>query len=139
MGAAPVNLCQLWVILMTRRRLLTAAQIARRTKSLTQYISSPQWYVPRDNPLYTESQIARFKYIPFYEQSYRLRLAYAWENEAYKLKGGAGPAKTRAKVEGYFLSHLKATAPEKYVKQLTPQFPVRSATIGLGDSVDPGH
>lgn len=55
---------------------------------------------------------------------YRLYLAYNWESEAYKLKGGEGPAKVRAMVEGYFLAHMKATAPEKYHKRLTPNYPV---------------
>ena len=87
-------------------------------------MSSPQWYIPRDNPLYTERQIALFKYIPFYEELYRLRLARAWENEAYKLKGGEGPTKVRGQVEQFLLAHMKATAPAKYHEQLTPQYPV---------------
>lgn len=106
--------------------LLIKTQIARRTKSLTQYISSPQWYIPRSNPLYTESQIFLFKYIPGWEYFYRLSIAYAWEKEAYKLKAGSGPAKVRSFVESFLLQHLKATAPAKYHEQLTPHYPVSS-------------
>jgi hypothetical protein len=65
-----------------------------------------------------------FKYLPFYEHYYRLKLAYAWEKEAYKLKGSDGPAKVRKGVEDYFLNYMAATAPEKYHKQLTPKYPV---------------
>jgi cation diffusion facilitator CzcD-associated flavoprotein CzcO len=64
-----------------------AFKIARRTKSLTQYVSSPQWYVPRDNPLYTDTQKTLFHYVPGWARAYRLLLAYRWEIEAFKLQG----------------------------------------------------
>lgn len=83
--------------------------------------------MPRDNPLYTDTQRALFKYVPGLAQGYRLRLGYLWESEAYKLKGGEGPAKVRSQVEAYFLAHMKATAPKKYHEQLTPHYPVRQS------------
>jgi hypothetical protein len=51
-------------------------KIARRTKHPTQYIPSPQWYVPRDNLLYTDFQINLFKYLPIWEWLHRLRVVY---------------------------------------------------------------
>ncbi|KIX96481.1 uncharacterized protein Z520_07747 [Fonsecaea multimorphosa CBS 102226] len=98
--------------------------IARRTKQLTQYVSSPQWYVPRDNPLYSDSARFFFRHVPGLEYLYRLSLAYAWEKEAYKLKAGDGPAKVRSTVEGFLLQYMKATAPAKYHENLTPKYPL---------------
>lgn len=68
-----------------------------------------------------------FRWIPGYLQYYRLRLAYALESEAYKLQGGEGPAKIRAKIEAYFIAHMQATAPEKYHEKLTPKYPVSNS------------
>ena len=45
-----------------------------------------------------------------WEWLHRLRIAYAWESEAYKLRGGAGPAQVRAGVEAFFTDHMKRTA-----------------------------
>jgi hypothetical protein len=93
---------------------------------LTQYVSSAQWYVPRDNPLYTDTQKGLFRWFPGWMRAYRLYLAYLWESEAYKLQGGEGPAKIRGKIEALFVSHMKATAPAKYHEMLTPKYPVSS-------------
>ena len=60
---------------------------------------------------------------------YRLKLAYDWEMEAFKLQGGEENAKKRAKVEEFFLAHMKATAPEKYHERLTPNYPVSKSFI----------
>lgn len=57
-------------------------------------------------------------------RAYRLKLAYAWEQEAFKLQPGEGNAKKRQAVEDYLLAHLKANAPQKYQDRLTPNYPV---------------
>ncbi|OCK80944.1 FAD/NAD(P)-binding domain-containing protein, partial [Lepidopterella palustris CBS 459.81] len=98
--------------------------ISRRCKSVTQYVSSPHWLVPRNNPLYTEWQKWIFQNIPGAATLHRYQIAWLFEKEGYKLRGGSGPAKVRQQVEGYLKAHLEAHAPKKYVKQLTPNFPV---------------
>lgn len=45
--------------------------------------------------------------------------------EAFKLQGGEANAATRKAVEDIFLAYMKATAPAKYHKLLTPDYPVR--------------
>jgi len=45
--------------------------------------------------------------------------------EAFKLQGGEANAKKRKAVEELLLGYMKATAPEKYHKDLTPNYPVR--------------
>jgi hypothetical protein len=80
--------------------------------------------VPRDNPLYTDAQKALFKCIPGLARAYRLKLAYNWESEAFKLEGGEKAEAIRGQVEAFFLAHMKATAPEKYHDKLTPHYPV---------------
>lgn len=117
--------------LQTASLMIIQIQIARRTKKLTQYVSSPQWYVPRGNPLYTNVQKSLFRYVPGWMRLYRLLIAYNWEMEAFKFQGGDGNAKTRKGVEDFFFAYMKATAPAKYHKELTPDYPVssHSATI----------
>ena len=100
------------------------AQIARKTKSLTQYISSPQWYVPRDNPLYTDLEKAAFRFVPGAMQFHRWRIAYNWESNAANLQDDEKGTQRRKVAEGYLLSYMKSVAPEKYHEQLTPNYPV---------------
>ncbi len=51
--------------------------------------------------------------------------------EAFKLQGGEANAKKRKAVEDFFLAYMKATAPEKYHKQLTPKYPVSIVIISV--------
>jgi hypothetical protein len=66
-------------------------------------------------------------------RAYRLSLAYAWEKEAFKLQPGEANAKRRQAVEGFLLGHLRAAAPPKYQKQLTPNYPVSLSAHYLAD------
>lgn len=55
---------------------------------------------------------------------YRMHMAITWDQDAWKFGPGEKSARKREGIESMFLEHMKANAPEKYWKQLTPSFPV---------------
>lgn len=91
---------------------------------VVQYARSAQWFHPRPNHQYSSLERAAFKWIPGLQRLYRLWLFVDTDNLITTYLNGPAADKVRAKVEADSLRYMQETAPKKYHKLLTPDFPL---------------
>ena len=104
-------------------------KITPHTKSVTQFMRSAQWMMPRPTPPLFGSNEAFakhgqkvFKYIPFMYPVTRFLTFLVQESLFLQFKSTKTGERERQKAEKEILEYMKATAPEKYHDLVLPKF-----------------
>lgn len=91
---------------------------------VTQYARSQQWYHERPNHRFTAVQRFLFRHVPGLLTLYRSRLFVETDSLLTTYLATPKAQKVRSSIEKESLAYMQRTAPAKYHKLLTPDYPL---------------
>ncbi|KAF2106249.1 hypothetical protein BDV96DRAFT_508154 [Lophiotrema nucula] len=106
--------------------------IVRRTKSLVQLIRTPQGYAERKNPTLSRFMLWMFKYVPLFLRAWRYWHFIKLESRFSQFRNNPQGEQIRRMNMQACWEHTKATAPEKYLDLLLPDYEADCKRI-IGD------
>ncbi|OAG43054.1 hypothetical protein AYO21_02673 [Fonsecaea monophora] len=98
--------------------------MAEKAAKITQYARSRQWYLPRPNHVFTETEKWSFRWIPLLQKWLRFRIFLDADADTKEYYSSTTGVKSRSRLERKAEAYMLSKTPKKYHSFIIPDFPL---------------